>query len=86
VNSHLLEILVCPLCKGPLRHDRERHELICSADKLAFPVRDGIPVMLESEARSTIAAASAAQQPAPGMHAATPHEPGKPDGQNTDIS
>lgn len=52
MDSHLLEILVCPLCKGPLGHDRERHELICAADRLAFPVRDGIPVMLESEARS----------------------------------
>jgi len=72
VNSHLLEILVCPLCKGPLRHDREHHELICSADKLAFPVRDGIPVMLESEARSTVAAAGAAPQADPtGPPAAT---------------
>lgn len=52
VESHLLEILVCPLCKGSLSHDRERHELICAADHLAFPIRDGIPVMLESEARS----------------------------------
>lgn len=51
MESHLLEILVCPLCKGPLRHDRENQELICSADKLAFPIRDGIPVMLENEAR-----------------------------------
>ncbi|MGB6105124.1 MAG: Trm112 family protein [Pusillimonas sp.] len=51
MESRLLEILVCPLCKGPLRHDREQHELVCQADKLAFPVRDGIPVMLESEAR-----------------------------------
>ena len=51
MESHLLEILVCPLCKGPLSHDRERHELICAADRLAFPIRDGIPVMLENEAR-----------------------------------
>jgi len=58
VESHLLEILVCPLCKGPLRHDREHHELICAADRLAFPIRDGIPVMLENEARSLQAPAS----------------------------
>lgn len=49
MDPKLLEILVCPLCKGPLVH---RHgELICKADRLAFPVRDGIPVMLEAEAR-----------------------------------
>jgi uncharacterized protein YbaR (Trm112 family) len=51
MESRLLEILVCPLCKSHLRYDRERQELVCSADRLAFPVRDGIPVMLESEAR-----------------------------------
>ncbi len=51
MDSRLLEILVCPLCKGPLQHDREAQELICKADRLAFPIRDGIPVMLESEAR-----------------------------------
>lgn len=60
MESHLLEILVCPLCKGPLRHDREHQELICSADKLAFPIRDGIPVMLENEARELQADASGA--------------------------
>jgi hypothetical protein len=52
VDSRLLEILVCPLCKGPLRHDREAQELICAADRLAFPIREGIPVMLEQQARS----------------------------------
>lgn len=51
MESRLLEILVCPLCKGPLHHDREQQELLCRADKLAFPIKDGIPVMLESEAR-----------------------------------
>ena len=51
MDSKLLEILVCPLCKGPLVHQRERQELICKADRLAFPLRDGIPVMLEEEAR-----------------------------------
>lgn len=51
MQTRLLEVLVCPLCKGPLRHDREHQELICKADKLAFPIVDGIPTMLESEAR-----------------------------------
>lgn len=52
MDSRLLEILVCPLCKGPLRYDREAQELICQADRLAYPIRDGIPVMLEQQARS----------------------------------
>ena len=56
METRLLEIIVCPLCKGPLRHDRQRQELICRADRLAFPVRDGIPVMLEDEARDLNAA------------------------------
>lgn len=51
METRLLNILVCPLCKGPLRHDRAAQELVCQADRLAFPVRDGIPVMLESAAR-----------------------------------
>lgn len=51
MESRLLEILVCPLCKGSLHHDRDHQELICRADKLAFPIKDGIPVMLENEAR-----------------------------------
>lgn len=51
MESRLLDILVCPICKGPLRHDRQQAELVCAADRLAYPVRDGIPVMLESEAR-----------------------------------
>jgi uncharacterized protein YbaR (Trm112 family) len=51
MDPKLLEILVCPLCKGPLVHRREPHELVCRADRLAFPVRDDIPVMLEEEAR-----------------------------------
>ena len=56
METRLLELLVCPICKGPLEHLRpplnERHELVCHADRLAFAVRDGIPVMLEAEARS----------------------------------
>jgi len=53
MDARLLELLACPVCKGPLRHVREREaeSLLCRADRLAFPVRDGIPVMLEEEAR-----------------------------------
>jgi uncharacterized protein YbaR (Trm112 family) len=51
MDPKLVELLVCPLCKGPLTLARERSELICPADRLAFPLRDGIPVMLENEAR-----------------------------------
>jgi len=51
VDPKLLEILVCPLCKGPLVYRKEAGELVCRADRLAFPVKDGIPVMLEDDAR-----------------------------------
>lgn len=69
MESHLLEILVCPLCKSSLQYDRAAQELICKADKLAFPVRDGIPVMLENEAR----ALNAVQPPgAPSQASDTP--------------
>ena len=51
VDRRLLELLVCPLTKGPLRYDRAAQELISKQAGLAYPVRDGIPVMLESEAR-----------------------------------
>ncbi|HFC53467.1 MAG TPA: Trm112 family protein [Gammaproteobacteria bacterium] len=51
MDSKLLEILVCPVCKGPLTYRKSEGELICKADRLAYPIRDGIPVMLESEAR-----------------------------------
>ena len=59
MDTRLLEILVCPLCKSSLRHDRQRAELICTADRLAFPIQDGIPVMLESAARDLNAPAPA---------------------------
>lgn len=52
VDKKLLGILVCPLCKGKLEYDKEANELICRADALAYPIRDDIPVMLESEARA----------------------------------
>ena len=51
MDKKLLDILVCPLCKGPLIHDRDAGELICKADRLAYPIRDDLPVMLEEEAR-----------------------------------
>ncbi len=51
MNKQLLSILVCPVTKAPLEYDAERQELICRASGLAYPIRDGIPVMLEREAR-----------------------------------
>jgi uncharacterized protein YbaR (Trm112 family) len=51
MDSKLLEMLVCPVTKGPLTFDREKQELISKSARLAYPVRDGIPVMLEEEAR-----------------------------------
>lgn len=51
MDKKLLEILVCPLCKSELIYKKDEQELICKADRLAFPIRDGIPVMLENEAR-----------------------------------
>jgi len=51
IDPKLLEILACPICKSPLHYQKEAQELICRADRLAFPIRDSIPVMLEEEAR-----------------------------------
>jgi uncharacterized protein len=51
VDTRLLDILVCPICKGPLVYRKAEQELVCKADRLAFPIRDDIPVMLEDEAR-----------------------------------
>jgi uncharacterized protein YbaR (Trm112 family) len=51
IDPRLLEILVCPLTKGPLRFDRERMELVSERAGLAYPIRDGIPIMLPDEAR-----------------------------------
>ncbi|MBI5937608.1 MAG: Trm112 family protein [Betaproteobacteria bacterium] len=51
MDTKLIDLLVCPLCKGPLVYLKEAQELVCKADRLAFPIRDGIPVMLEDEAR-----------------------------------
>lgn len=58
IDPKLLEILVCPLTKGPLVYDRQRQELVSEKARLAYPVRDGIPIMLVEEARSL-------DQPAP---------------------
>lgn len=52
IDKHLLTILVCPVTKAPLQIDDEKEELVSTAAKLAYPVRDGIPVMLEDEARA----------------------------------
>lgn len=51
MDPRLLEILVCPLCKGPLVYRKDAGELVCKADRLAYPVKDDIPVMLEEDAR-----------------------------------
>jgi uncharacterized protein YbaR (Trm112 family) len=70
LDHRLLGLLVCPICKGPLealRDDPARPlELLCPADRLAFPVRDGIPVMLESEARAVADPAPPAPAPLAG--------------------
>ena len=63
MDSRLLDILVCPICKGPLRHDKEHQTLDCKADHLAFPIRDGIPVMIDSEAVSLDAKGSPRNNP-----------------------
>lgn len=52
MDTRLLEILACPLCKGPLVHHRDPALLVCRLDRLAFPIRDDVPVMLEEEART----------------------------------
>lgn len=52
MDTRLLELLVCPVTKGSLTYDRERQELVSRSARLAYPVRDGIPVMLEAEART----------------------------------
>jgi uncharacterized protein len=53
MDNRLLEILVCPLCKGPLQYRKVEQELVCPRDRLAYPIRDGIPVMIEADARKT---------------------------------
>lgn len=60
MDARLLDILVCPICKGPLEYDKAAQELICNPDKLAFPIRDGIPIMWAEEARDLNAAPGSA--------------------------
>lgn len=55
MDKKLLDILACPICKGPLVYNKEKAELICKVDRLAYPIRDDIPVMLEDEARQLAA-------------------------------
>lgn len=57
MDPRLLELLVCPICKGPLDYRRDSGELVCAADRLAFPIRDGMAAMNESEARPLAASA-----------------------------
>lgn len=52
MDKKLFSILACPLCKGQLDYDKTKQEIVCRFDRLAFPIRDGIPVMLEQEARA----------------------------------
>jgi len=52
MDTRLLELLVCPVTKGPLEYNREKQELVSRSARLAYPVRDGIPVLLENEART----------------------------------
>jgi uncharacterized protein YbaR (Trm112 family) len=51
VDDRLLDILACPVCKGPLKYQRAAAVLVCRAERLAFPIRDGVPMMLEEDAR-----------------------------------
>lgn len=51
MDKKLLDILACPICKQPVEYRKEQKELVCKFDKIAYPIRDGIPVMLEEEAR-----------------------------------
>jgi uncharacterized protein len=68
LDHRLIDLLVCPLCKGPLQMLRDDNlrpvELLCPADRLAFPLRDGIPVMLQTEARSLDQSTPAVPAPA----------------------
>jgi len=60
VDARLLDILVCPICKGRLEYDKKAQELVCRADRLAYPIRDGIPIMWPDQARDLQAAGTEA--------------------------
>jgi uncharacterized protein YbaR (Trm112 family) len=62
VDTRLLDVLVCPLCKRALDYDKKAQELICKPDRLAYPIRDGIPIMWPDEARDINAAPLVAQE------------------------
>jgi uncharacterized protein YbaR (Trm112 family) len=51
MEDRLLDILACPVCKGPLKYQRDAAVLVCRAERLAFPIRDGVPMLLEEDAR-----------------------------------
>jgi uncharacterized protein YbaR (Trm112 family) len=55
MDTRLIEILACPVCKGPLKYQRDAQWLVCRMDRLAYPIRDDVPVMLEEEARQLAA-------------------------------
>lgn len=55
MDAHMLEILACPVCKGALKYHKESQVLVCRMDRLAYPIRDEVPVMLEEEARQLAA-------------------------------
>ncbi|OYV32896.1 MAG: hypothetical protein B7Z83_10235 [Thiomonas sp. 20-64-5] len=72
MDTRLLDLLVCPICKGALQFDREAQELVCPRDKLAYPVRDGIPLMLVDLARDMTAPAPEATAAAQTSNADAP--------------
>ncbi|MGH8218639.1 MAG: Trm112 family protein [Steroidobacteraceae bacterium] len=55
MDTRLLDILACPVCKGPLQYKRESRVLVCRLDRLAYPIREDVPIMLEEEARQLAA-------------------------------
>ena len=65
IDPRLLDILVCPVTKGPLTYDKARQELVSASARLAYPIRDGIPIMLEAEARRLGPDAGDATRPSP---------------------
>lgn len=65
MDHRLLDILVCPICKSPLVYDKKEQELICNADKLAYPIRDGIPIMWVDQARDLAPTPPSSQNIAP---------------------
>lgn len=78
MDKELLAMLVCPLCQGKLKYDRERGELKCHYDGLAYPIRDDIPVMLEEEARIMDVDEKLDKAPAPGTVGTAGNDGGMP--------